>query len=168
MSLIYRSIRIGQYEKPFTLLKIRTMVEGADRKGGPSTSADDPRITRIGWWLRKYKIDELPQIWNIIKGDLSFVGPRPEVKEVIDLLTIKERDIILSVKPGLVDLATLANMNEEERLRGESDPHQAYLKKIWPEKKKLQIEYVQTKSLRLDLKIIWEVTKRLLRQFVKR
>ena len=87
MNIIYKSIRIGQYGKPFTIYKFRTMVEGADKMGGVSTSADDPRLTKIGKFLRKYNIDELPQLLNILKRDMNLVGPRPEVPEVINLMT---------------------------------------------------------------------------------
>lgn len=138
------------------------MVEGADKLGGPSTSSDDPRLTRIGKILRKYKIDELPQLWNILKGDMAIVGPRPEVPEVVQLMSQQERDIIFSVKPGLTDIATLADFHEEDNLAGEPDPHLAYLNKIWPIKKELQIQYVNKKSLWLDLKIISMTLARLI------
>jgi|TARA_Y100000034_G_C6797729_1_gene357676 lipopolysaccharide/colanic/teichoic acid biosynthesis glycosyltransferase len=138
------------------------MIEGADKVGPPSTSQDDPRITELGEFLRKTKLDELPQLINVLKGDMSLVGPRPEVSEVVDLMTDEEKDIIFSVKPGITDLASLWNIREEEWLDGEEDPHQAYLEKIWPEKKRLQIEYINKKSLWLDLKIIILTIKKLL------
>jgi len=138
------------------------MVRGADKMGGPSTAADDPRLTRIGKFLRKWKIDELPSLWNVIKGDINLVGPRPEVPEVIALLTPEEKEIILSVKPGITDLATLENMSEGERLRGAKDPHQKYLNDIWPMKKKLQIYYIKNRSFILDLKIFFYTIWRLI------
>ena len=159
--IIYKSTRIGQFGKPFTIYKFRTMCVGADKMGGPSTSADDPRLTKIGKWLKKYQLDEIPQIWNILKGDMNFIGPRPEVPEVVALMTEEEKEIIFSVKPGLSDLATLENMCEGDRLRGSADPHQKYLDVIWPVKKKLQIKYVKTRSWLLDLQIliktIWRI-----------
>lgn len=162
MSIFYRSTRIGKDGKPFLMYKLRTMIPGADRMGGPSTSGDDPRLTKIGRVLRKFKIDELPQLINVLKGDMALVGPRPEVPEVIHMMSRRERAIILSVKPGITDLASLWNIEEEEVLRGESDPHQAYLEKIWPTKKKLQIEYVINKSLLLDLKILTKTLWRII------
>ena len=154
MEIIYKQVRIGLKGKPFTMWKFRTMVVGADRMGGPSTAADDPRLTKIGKFLKKYQIDELPQLWNILKRDMNLVGPRPEVKQYIDMMSQKEKDVILSVRPGLTDLATLANMSEGERLRGKADPEKAYMEDIRPEKIRLQIEYVKTRSWWLDIKII--------------
>jgi len=164
MGFIYKATRVGRHGRVFKMYKLRTMVENADKLGGASTSGDDERITKWGWYLRKFKLDELPQLWNVIKGDMALVGPRPDVPEVIHLMNTEERDIILSVKPGITDLASLWNYNEEERLEGQKDPHEAYLKLIWPEKKRLQIEYVLTRSLLLDIKIIWRTIKRLLRR----
>ena len=133
MSIFYKSQRVGKNGKLFTLYKFRTMVNAP---GPTSTSADDPRITRIGRFLRRYKLDELPQIWNIVKRDMNLVGPRPEVPEVVHMMTDQERAIILSIRPGLTDLATLWDSHEEEMLKGEPDPHKAYLEKIWPIKKR--------------------------------
>lgn len=164
MSIFYRATRVGKDGKPFTMYKFRTMVENADKIGGPSTSADDARITRLGRFLRKYKLDELPQLWNVLKGDMALVGPRPDVPQVIHIMTEDEKRVILSVKPGITDLASLWDFNEEERLRGKSDPHQAYLDEIWPEKKRLQIEYVKNKSFWLDIKILWKTALKLLRR----
>lgn len=161
MNILYKSERVGKRGTLFMLYKFRTMVEDADKIGPPSTSADDPRITKWGRFMRKYKIDELPQLLNVLKGDMALVGPRPEVLEVIHMLTLNECAIILSVKPGITDLASLWNYNEEERLAGSSNPHQTYLDEIWPEKKRLQIEYIKTKSLWLDVCIvartIWKI-----------
>lgn len=162
MSILYKSIRIGKAGKPFYLYKFRTMVEGADRIGPPSTAGNDPRITKIGRVLRKWKLDELPQIWNVIRRDMNLVGPRPEVPEVVALMTKDEKDIILSVRPGITDLASLWNFNEEERLRGAVDPHQQYLDEIWPEKKRLQIEYVLQRSVRLDIQILTKTLWRII------
>lgn len=161
---IYRSQRVGKNLKKFNLLKIQTMVDNADRIGPPSTAGDDPRLTKMGKFLRKYKIDELPQVWNIIKGDMDLIGSRPEVPEVVDLMAQDEKEIIFSRKPGLMGLDTLADLHEEEALKGQKDPHQFYLDNIWPKKKRLQIYYVRNKSLWLDIKIIaqtiWKLLKR--------
>ncbi len=154
MSIIYKSIRIGKNGKPFVLYKFRTMIKDASKMGGPSTAADDPRLTKMGKLLRKYNLDELPQLWNIIKRDMNIVGPRPEVPEYVDLMTEEEKKIILSVRPGLTDLATIDNIDEGTRLLGADDPEKRYLEEIRPEKLKLQITYVKTKSKWTDIKII--------------
>jgi len=153
-SPIYYGTRIGLLGKPFRMFKFRTMVMNADKIGGSSTPADDSRITKIGGLLRKWKIDELLQLFNILIGEMSFIGPRAEVPMYIDMMLKEERDIILSVKPGLLDLATLENMSEGERLRGSKDPEMTYMKNIRPMKIRLQKEYVKTQSLVLDFKIL--------------
>ena len=160
--MLYKSQRIGKNGKPFILYKFRTMVRNADKIGPSSTAGDDPRITKIGRFLRKWKIDELPQIINIFKRDMNLVGPRPEIPEVINMLNNEERAIILSRRPGITDLASLWDFNEEERLTGEASPHEAYLEKIWPEKKRLQIEYIKIRTFWLDIKIIFLTFKRIL------
>lgn len=152
--IIYQAIRAGKNGKNFYMYKFRTMVQNADKIGGPSTSADDPRLTSIGKFLRKFKLDELPQFVNILKGDMSFVGPRPEVISEVEQYDNITRESILSVRPGLTDLASIAGLHEEEILRGAKDPHQAYKEKIQPQKIKLQLEYIQKKSFWLDMKIL--------------
>jgi lipopolysaccharide/colanic/teichoic acid biosynthesis glycosyltransferase len=152
--VFYRGERIGKDGRPFRIFKFRTMVKDAEKMGGPSTSADDPRLTKIGKFLRKYKLDELPQLINVLKGEMSLVGPRPEVKMYVDMLKPEEKEIILSVKPGMTDLASLWDFHEEEVLKGSKDPEKTYLEKIRPKKIQLQIEYVKNRSFLLDLKII--------------
>ena len=122
--------------------------------GGPSTPADDPRLIKIGKLLKKFQIDEMPQLINVLKGEMSLVGPRPEVPVYVDLMTDEERKLILSVKPGMTDLASLWNFHEGEILKGGFDPEKIYLEKIRPKKIRLQIEYVKNRSLWLDIKII--------------
>lgn len=152
--IIYKATRTGKNGRIFKMYKFRSMSIDADKVGGPSTSADDPRMTKIGKIIRKYKIDELPQFVNILKGDMSFVGPRPEVPSEVETYTKEEKDIILSVTPGMTDLASLADLHEEEILRGSQNPHETYREKIKPQKIKLQIEYVKTRSFLLDIKIL--------------
>jgi lipopolysaccharide/colanic/teichoic acid biosynthesis glycosyltransferase len=130
------------------------MVPDAEKLGGPSTAGDDPRLLKIGHFLKKYQLDELPQLINVLKGEMSLVGPRPEVKMYVDMMTEEEKNIILSVKPGMTDLASLWNFHEGEILRGSPDPEKTYQEKIWPEKKRLQIKYIKERSFWLDLKII--------------
>lgn len=158
--IFFRGERIGKGGKPFRIYKFRTMVVNADKLGGPTTSDDDPRVTKIGKFLRKYKLDELPQFINVLKGEMSFVGPRPEVEEVVKLYTEEEK-VLLSVRPGITDWASLKFPNEGEIVKGAADPHQAYLEKIWPEKKRLGLEYVKHHSFLTDLKIIFLTIKRI-------
>jgi len=152
--VFYRGERIGKDGKPFRIFKFRTMVKDAEKLGGPSTPADDPRLTKVGKFLRKYKLDELPQLINVLKGEMSLVGPRPEVKMYVDMLKPEEKEKILSVKPGMTDLASLWNFHEEDILKGSKDPEKTYLEKIRPKKIQLQLEYVKNRSFLLDLKII--------------
>jgi len=152
-SVFYRGIRVGRYGRPFKIFKFRTMVANAEKLGGPSTADDDSRITTIGKFLRKYKLDELPQLINVLKGEMSFVGPRPEVQQYVDMFTEEEK-AILNVCPGITDWASLWNPDEGAILKGSKDPEKAYMEKIRPEKLKLQLKYVRERSLWIDLKII--------------
>lgn len=149
----FRGERIGKNGKPFKIFKFRTMVPNAEKIGGPSTALDDKRLLKIGPFLKKYQLDELPQLINVLRGEMSLVGPRPEVKIYVDMMTEEERKI-LSVKPGMTDLASLWNFHEGEILKGSSDPEKTYMEKIRPEKMRLQSEYVKNYSFWLDLKII--------------
>lgn len=150
---IYGGLRVGRNGKPFRMFKFRTMVIDAEKLGGASTADDDARITRIGKYLRKYKLDELPEFVNVLKGDMSLVGPRPEVQQYVDLFA-EEEQAILSVRPGITDWATLWNADEGGVLAGCTDPEQTYLEKIRPEKIRLQLEYVRRQSLWIDLTIL--------------
>jgi len=154
--VFYRSERIGRFGKPFTLWKFRTMRFASDTMGRYSAATDDPRITRIGKYLRKYKIDEIPQLINVIKGDMAIVGPRPEVKHYVDMLTENQRKIVLSCKPGLSDLASIRFHNEAEILDGKEDPEAYYRDVLRPEKVRLQIEGIKNKSFWYDLKLIFK------------
>jgi lipopolysaccharide/colanic/teichoic acid biosynthesis glycosyltransferase len=151
--VFYRGERVGFRGKFFHIFKFRTMVADAEKLGASSTSDDDTRITRIGRFLRKYKLDELPQLINVFIGDMSIVGPRPQVQWAVDLYSPSEREI-LNVRPGITDLASLFFANEGEILKGSFDPDIDYLKKIHPEKIRLSLEYVRNQSLWGDMKII--------------
>ena len=158
--VFYRGVRIGRYGRPFRIYKFRTMVANAEKIGGPSTAADDPRLTKIGRkFVKRFNLDELPQFINVLKGEMSMVGPRPEVPEVINLLPANERNILLSVRPGITDWATLWIRDEAERLEGSPEPHQKYLKEIWPTKRKLALKYVRNHSLWTDFKIMFKTLK---------
>ena len=130
------------------------MVIDAEKIGGPSTADDDPRITRIGKFIRKYKLDELPQLINVLKGEMSIVGPRPEVKSEVDTYTEEERRILLT-RPGMTDWASIVFHDEGEILKGSLNPHRTYREKIKPEKIKLGLKYIDEQSLLTDAKIIF-------------
>ena len=150
---LYRGERVGRSGKPFKIYKFRTMLVDADKMGGPSTAADDPRLTRIAGFLKKYQLDELPQLINVLKGEMSLVGPRPEVPMYVKMFT-KEEEAILSVPPGMTDYASLWDFHEGEILRGSADPEKTYMEEIRPEKIRLQLKYVREHSIWVDLKII--------------
>ncbi len=160
-SVFYRGLRAGRHGNPFRIFKFRTMVMNADKIGGPSSSADDPRITRVGDFLRRYKLDELPQLLNVLRGEMSLVGPRPEVLQEVMLYTQEEKRL-LEVRPGITDWASIRFRNEGEILRGSSDPHAAYLEKIRPEKIRLGLEYVERRSFLTDCRIIATTLKAIL------
>ena len=146
------------------MYKFRTMVVNADKIGGPSTPADDPRITRIGRWLRRFNLDELPQFLNVLKGEMSIVGPRPEVPQYVAMFTEEER-LILTVRPGITDWATLWIRDEGKILAGSNDPEKTYMEKIWPEKHRLALQYIRKHSLWVDLEIMLKTLKVLFDRF---
>ena len=149
----YLGWRAGKDGVPFRMIKLRTMVPDAERRGGAETPADDPRITRVGSFLRRYKLDELPQLLNVLIGDMSLVGPRPEVLREVERYGDRER-VLLSVRPGLTDWASIKFRHEGEILRGASDPGQVYHEQIQPEKIRLGLKYVNEHSMLVDLTII--------------
>jgi lipopolysaccharide/colanic/teichoic acid biosynthesis glycosyltransferase len=135
------------------MYKFRTMVVDADRIGGSSTPDDDPRITPVGRMLRRHKLDELPQLFNVLTGEMSLVGPRPQVQWAVDLYSPEERQV-LTVQPGITDYASLRFPNEGEILRASTDPDKDYIEKIHPEKMRLSLEYVRRRSFRTDVSIL--------------
>jgi len=149
----YRGVRVGRFGELFKIFKFRTMVLNAEKLGGPSTADDDPRITRVGRFIRKFKLDELPQLINVLKGEMSIVGPRPEVQMYVDMFTEEEK-AILNVRPGITDWASIWNPDEGAILAGSPDPEKTYMEKIRPEKIRLQLKYVRERSFWNDLKII--------------
>ena len=151
--VFYRGVRVGLHGSPFRIYKFRTMLVDAEKIGGSSTSDDDPRITKIGKTLRKYKLDELPQLINVLIGNMSIVGPRPEVQRYTDMYTQEEK-AILTVRPGITDWASIWNADEGAVLAGMADPEKAYEELIRPTKLKLQLKYVYEQSFLTDLKII--------------
>lgn len=151
--VFHRGVRIGRYGAPFRILKFRTMVVDAASRGGSSTPDDDPRITRVGRVLRRYKLDELSQLFNVLRGEMSLVGPRPQVAWAVDLYAEHER-ALLDVRPGLTDYASIRFHDEGARLSGVGDADRVYLQWIAPEKIRLGLEYVRDRSLRTDTRIL--------------
>jgi lipopolysaccharide/colanic/teichoic acid biosynthesis glycosyltransferase len=151
--VFYIQERVGKNGRPFGLLKFRTMRKDADKLGKLTVGMRDPRITKIGYYLRKSKLDEFPQFINVLKGEMSVVGPRPEVKEYTDFYTDEQRKV-LTVKPGITDFASLEYYRENELLGKSDDPRQTYIEEIMPEKIKLNLKYIESQSLGTDLRII--------------
>ncbi len=151
--VFYRGERVGLLGRDFRIFKYRSMVVNADKIGGSSTGEDDPRVTAAGRFLRKYKLDELPQLFNVLFGDMSLVGPRPQVRWAVELYSEEEK-ALLTVRPGITDYASLVFRNEGEILKGSTDPDKDYLIKIAPGKIRLGLEYVRNHSVLTDCKII--------------
>ncbi|SQH96905.1 sugar transferase [Haemophilus haemolyticus] len=152
--VFYKQVRVGQNGIDFGLFKFRSMVVDADKKGLITVGGRDPRITRSGYFIRKYKLDELPQLINVLLGDMSLVGPRPEVRKYVDLYT-DEQQKVLSVKPGITDYASIEYMDENEVLGKSSDPEKTYIEEIMPEKIKYNMKYIQNKNVSEYFKIIF-------------
>jgi lipopolysaccharide/colanic/teichoic acid biosynthesis glycosyltransferase len=150
---LYCARRAGRGGKPFYILKFRSMVVDADKAGPSSTASDDKRITKVGAFVRRFKIDELPQLINVLKGDMSLVGPRPQVEWAVAQYTDRERHL-LDVRPGITDFASLHYRNEGEILRGSADPDADYFRLIAPGKTALGLHYVENHNLLTDLRIV--------------
>jgi lipopolysaccharide/colanic/teichoic acid biosynthesis glycosyltransferase len=151
--VFYRGTRVGRYGTTFAMLKFRTMVVDADRLGGDSTAADDPRLTRAGRWLRRGKLDELPNLVNVLRGEMSLIGPRPQVEWDVARYTPDERRL-LDVRPGITDWASIVFRFEGDIIAG-ADPDRAYDELIRPRKIALGLAYVERYGLRVDLGILW-------------
>jgi len=154
-SPFYIAPRVGLNGKMFKIIKLRTMVIDAEKYGVHSTAADDKRITRVGKILRKYKLDEMLQLVNVVKGEMSMVGPRPQVAWAVESYSEEEKKVLLNMRPGITDEASIKFRNEGEILKGSSDPDKDYFKKIHPEKMKLSMAYAKNMSLAVDLKILF-------------
>lgn len=153
--VFYKQVRVGKGNKDFKLLKFRTMRPNADRQGLLITVGDDDRITKIGHFLRKYKLDELPQFLNIIKGDMSVVGPRPEVRRYVDMYN--ERQLrVLSVRPGLTDYASIEYISESELLAKSDNPEKTYIEEVMPAKLELNLKYIEKQSIGEDIRLIFK------------
>lgn len=151
--VFYRQERIGKKFSPFKIIKFRTMEDEASKSGSLVTVAGDSRITRVGRYLRKYKIDELPQLLNVLKGEMSLVGPRPEVRKYVELFR-NDYEKLLEVHPGITDPSSIAYINEEEVLASCEDWEGVYIRSVLPEKIKCSLEYVNSRSFRNDFKYV--------------
>ena len=160
--IFYRQIRVGKNGIDFSLLKFRTMFVGSDAKGLLTVGGRDSRITRIGYFLRKYKLDELPQLYNVLTGEMSLVGPRPEVRKYVDLYS-KEQLHVLSVQPGITDYASLEYINENEILGNSENPEKTYINEIMPKKLEMNLKYIREKNVFTDLKIIVKTMLKIIR-----
>lgn len=151
--VLFRQTRVGFCGSQFQILKFRTMIPRSEHAGTSVTAGGDPRVTRIGRFLRRTKLDELPQLWNVLYGDMSFVGPRPEVPRYVAEYSEQQRQV-LQLRPGITDVATLAYRNEEELLRGAEDVEAVYLNEIMPKKIALNLAYAGRANLWQDTKVI--------------
>jgi lipopolysaccharide/colanic/teichoic acid biosynthesis glycosyltransferase len=158
--VLYRGVRTGRGGRPFGMYKFRTMVRDADRIGGPSTGLNDPRVTPVGRFLRRYKLDELPQLINVVRGEMSLVGPRPEVPRYTAEYQGEEL-LILDVKPGITDFASLEFIRLDEAL-GSHEPDRVYEEKVRPVKNALRVRYAREQSFRTDISILLRTLRRLL------
>ena len=152
--VFYKQTRVGRNNKDFKLLKFRSMVTDADKKGLITVGGRDPRVTKSGYLIRKYKLDELPQLINVLKNDMSLVGPRPEVRKYVDLYNEIQR-MVLSVKPGITDYASIEYIDENEILGKAENPEKVYIEQIMPEKILYNMKYIQNRSVKEYFKIIF-------------
>ena len=154
-SIIYKQLRVGKNNNDFFIFKFRTMFVNADKFGLLTVGERDSRVTKIGFYLRKFKLDELPQLVNVFKGDMSFVGPRPEVRKYVDLYNPMQLQV-LNVRPGITDLASIEFRNENELLSGQDDPDGYYIEVIMPKKLQINLDYLKESTLFKD---VWVIVK---------
>lgn len=160
-AVFYRQHRVGKDGADFKLLKFRTMHAGADRKGLITVGERDPRVTNAGFYLRKFKLDELPQLFNVLAGQMSLVGPRPEVRKYVDLYS-PEQQVVLKVKPGITDEASVVYSNENELLSASKDPERYYIDVVMPDKIKLNLRFINDPSVANYFRIIFRTIKKIL------
>ncbi|MDF2436726.1 MAG: wcaJ [Bacteroidota bacterium] len=160
--VFYRQVRVGKDGKDFRLFKFRSMRTDSDKAGLLTVGGRDSRITRSGYYIRKYKIDELPQLINVLTGDMSLVGPRPEVRRYVDMYNAQQKQV-LSVKPGITDFASIEYSNENEILGKASDPEKVYIEEIMPHKLDLNLKYIRQQGILTDFKIIFKTIFKIVR-----
>ncbi|MCD6065397.1 MAG: sugar transferase [Bacteroidetes bacterium] len=153
--IFFRQVRVGKNNRDFRLFKFRTMATGSDKKGLLTVGGRDSRITRVGYYLRKYKLDELPQLLNVLIGDMSLVGPRPEVRKYVDMYNEEQRKVLLA-KPGITDYASIEYVNENELLAKSDNPEQTYILEVMPAKLLLNQKYISEQGLFTDIRIIFK------------
>ncbi|HEY0970467.1 MAG TPA: sugar transferase [Gemmatimonadales bacterium] len=158
--VFFRQQRVGRRGEPFRIWKFRTMTVGAERLGPQLTVRADPRVTRVGRWLRRYKIDELPQLWNVLAGEMALVGPRPEVARYVERYTPDQRRVLECV-PGITDPASLLFRDEASLLAASDDPERLYLERVMPEKLRLQLAYMEHATVATDIGIVLRTISRL-------
>lgn len=161
--VFYRQVRVGRGNKDFRLFKFRSMRPDSDKLGLITVGGHDPRVTRSGYYIRKYKLDEFPQLINVFVGDMSLVGPRPEVRKYVDLYT-PEQLRVLNVRPGITSLASIRYRNENEILAKADDPDKAYVEQIMPDKIAIDLEYAENASLTNDIKLIFKTFGEIIRK----
>ncbi len=159
--VFYRQVRVGRHNRDFRLFKFRSMRPGSDRKGLITVGGRDPRVTRSGYYIRKYKLDELPQLINVFIGDMSLVGPRPEVRKYVDMYNAEQMHV-LDVRPGITSLASIRYRDENDILAAAEDPDRAYIEKVMPDKIAIDLEYVAKASLATDIALIFRTFKAIL------
>lgn len=152
--VFYRQVRVGRHNKDFRIYKFRSMYIDSDKRGLITIGGHDPRVTRAGYYIRKAKIDELPQLINVFLGDMSFVGPRPEVRKYVDMYTAEQLHV-LDIRPGITDAASIKYRNENEILEKQADPEQYYIDVVMQDKLRINLDYVAHHSLLGDLKLIF-------------
>ncbi len=160
--VFYRQERIGLKGKPFYLLKFRSMRPNADLQGKLTVGERDPRVTRIGFFIRKFKLDEFPQFINVFKGEMSVVGPRPEVAEYVALYSENQRRV-LDVKPGITDEASITYFEENKLLSKSTNPHKTYIEEIMPEKIRINLAYQERATVWTDLGVVWKTAARMVK-----
>jgi lipopolysaccharide/colanic/teichoic acid biosynthesis glycosyltransferase len=160
--VLFRQERVGRGGRPFRIHKFRTMVADAPHRGPAITVGDDARITRAGHWLRRHRLDELPQLVDVLKGDMSLVGPRPEVPRYVALYPPALRDEVLTLRPGMTDPASIANLDESALLARAADPEREYVEVLLPCKLQASLDYARTATLGSDVAVLWRTLRRLL------
>lgn len=158
--VFYRQVRVGKGNRDFYLYKFRSMRPDSDKLGLITVGGRDPRVTRSGYYIRKYKLDEFPQLINVFKGDMSLVGPRPEVRKYVDMYS-PEQMRVLSVRPGITSLASIRYRNENDILAEAEDPERCYIEQVMPDKLAIDLEYIPKANLWTDIKLIFSTFKRI-------
>ena len=159
--VFYRQVRVGRGNKDFSLFKFRSMRPDSDKLGLITVGGRDPRVTRSGYYIRKYKLDEFPQLINVFLGDMSLVGPRPEVRKYVEMYT-PEQMKVLSVRPGITSLASIRYRNENDILAAAEDPDKCYIEQVMPDKLAIDLEYVKQATLFNDIRLIFSTFKEII------